>query len=335
MKEDVLTEQQSNASTQRMRAVGTVIAIAVALLLLAVAPKFLSDAWVVFLTGTFIWIAMAWTWGIMAVAGYISLAAAAWFGLGAYSTAVLMDQFGLGFFSSLVISAIWVAVFSVIAAIPLFRLRSHYFIMGTLIIAEVIYLVMNQIRIFGIQGASLMHFPTVRAADPAEFNQFFYHLTLVFLLAVLAIVLAIRHSRIGLALRAIGQDESTAEALGVSTAMYKLLAFGISSAIFAAAGAIFGYWIGFVQQATVFTLTITVKTIVISVLGGTQTLVGPILSALLIQYLEQVLGPSLAEMNRIIYGIIVMVVVVLLPLGVGPTIARWARDLWRKRTGGG
>jgi branched-chain amino acid transport system permease protein len=193
---------------------------------------------------------------------------------------------------------------------------------------------MNQIRIFGIQGASLMHFPTVRAADPAEFNQFFYHIALVFLLAVLAVVLAIRHSRMGLALRAIGQDESTAEALGVGTVMYKLLAFGISSAIFAVAGAIFGYWIGFVQQATVFTLTITVKTIVISVLGGTHTLVGPILSALLIQYLEQVLGPSLAEMNRIIYGIIVMAVVVLLPLGVGPTIAHWARALWRKRISG-
>jgi branched-chain amino acid transport system permease protein len=330
MKADALTVEVAAGPSRPMQTIRIAIAAAILLALLVFAPGFLPDAWVLFLTGTFIWIAMAWTWSIMAVAGYISLAGAAWFGLGAYSTAVLMNQFDLGFVASLLISAGWVALFSVCAAIPLFRLRSHYFIMGTLIIAEVIYLVMNQIRIFGIQGASLMHFPVVRAANPAEFNQFFYNIALTFLLGVFAIVFAIRHSRMGLALRAIGQDESTAEALGVSTTMYKLLAFGISSAIFAIAGSIFGYWVGFVQQAMVFTMALTIKTIVISVLGGTHMLLGSVLSALLIQYLEQVLGPSLAELNRIIYGGIVMVVVVLFPLGVGPMVARWIPAACRK-----
>jgi branched-chain amino acid transport system permease protein len=312
-------KQNSSSVVIRQKCISAAGVLILSAVLLA-APFVLADAWVLFLTGVFIWVAMAWVWGLMATAGYISLAPAAWYGLGAYSTAVLMNHFGFGFFTGMAISAVLVGLFSVIAAVPLFRLRSHYFIMGTLIIAEVIYLVMNQVRIFGIEGASLVHYPQVSAADPGEFNRYFYSISLGFLAFVAVAMVAIRNSRIGLALRAIGQDESTAEALGVDTARYKLLAFGMSSAIFAMAGAITGYWVGFIQQATVFTLMITVKMIVIAVLGGVHTLSGAFFSALLIQYLEQVLGPNLAQLNQIIYGLIVIVIVVLLPRGLVPSI---------------
>lgn len=294
---------------------------------LVAAGYLVTDSWLLFLTGILIWVALAWTWSIMAVAGYISLAPAAWYGLGAYSTAVMMNHFGTGFYPALAVSAVWVALFSVCVAIPLFRLRSHYFIMGTLIITEVIYLIMNQVRLFGIEGASLVHFPKVATADPTEFNRYFYLLAVTFVAGVWLTITVIRHSRIGLALRTIGQNESTAESLGVATARYKLLAFGISSAIFAVAGGLTGYWVGFVQQATVFSLIITVKMIVIAVLGGINTLAGAFFSALLIQYLEQVLGPSLAQLNQIIYGIIVMLVIVLLPTGLGPSAIAFCRRL--------
>jgi branched-chain amino acid transport system permease protein len=289
-----------------------------------------SDSWLLFLTGVLIWIAMAWTWSMMAIAGYISLAPAAWYGLGAYSTAVMMNYFGTGFFTGLAISAIWVALFSICVAIPLFRLRSHYFIMGTLVIAEVIYLMMNQVHMFGIEGASLVHFPEVAASDPTAFNRYFYLLAVAFLLCVWIVITAIRQSRIGLALRAIGQNEITAEALGVATARYKLLAFGISSAIFAGAGGLTGYWVGFIQQGTVFSLIITVKMVVIAVLGGIQMLTGAVFSALLIQFLEQVLGPSLAQLNQIIYGLIVIVVIVLVPTGLGPALISFGKQLFKR-----
>jgi branched-chain amino acid transport system permease protein len=292
-----------------------------------------SDSWLLFLTGVLIWVALAWTWGIMAIAGYISLAPAAWYGLGAYSTAVMMNYFGLGFYAGLAISAVWVSIFSVFLAIPLFRLRSHYFIMGTFVITEVIFLVMNQVRILGIDGASLVHFPRVDASNPTAFNRYFFILAVGYLACVWLTITAIRHSRIGLALRAIGQNETTAEALGVATARYKLLAFGISSALFAIGGGLTGYWVGFVQQATVFALIITVKMIVIAVLGGIQTLIGAFFSAFLIQYLEQVLGPNLAELNQIIYGVIVIGVIVLVPKGLGPAVAAWKSALLPVRRG--
>ena len=302
----------------------------IVLAILVVAPTFLPETWIVFLTGVAIWIGMVWAWDLLAIAGYISLAVAGWYGLGAYSTVVFMNYYGLGFLPSLILSAAWVAVFSVLVAIPLFRLRGHYFIMGTLIIGEVIYLVMNQFRLFGIEGASLVHFPPVDG-DPRYFNRYFYFLALGFLVISCFVVVSVRRSRIGLALRAMGQDEITAETMGVSTSRYKLIAFGVSSALLACAGGLTSYWAGFVQQGTVFTLLITVKVIVIGILGGSGTLLGAVVGALIIQYVEQVIGPTLADLNQIIYGLIVMVVAVLLPSGILPSLNRAVGSYLRAR----
>lgn len=298
--------------------------------LLVFLPSYISDAWVVFLTGIFIWVAMAWGWDLLATAGYISLAPAAWYGLGAYTTVVLMNHFGFGFFAALPVAGVFVGILSVLLAIPLFRLRSHYFIMGTLIIAEVIYLVMNEVRIFGIQGASLVHFPPVSVGEPQFYNRYFYFIALGFLSLSLLVVIAIRQSRMGLALRAIGQDEGTAETMGVATSRYKLLMFGISSAMMAMAGGISGYWIGSVQQGTVFALLITVKLLVVVILGGSGTLLGPLFGLILIQYVEQVVGPTLAALNPIIYGFIVMIVIVLLPRGIVPSSISYFQHILRR-----
>lgn len=293
-------------------------------------PMFIADVWINFLTGLFIWVAMAWAWNLLAVAGYISLGVAAAYGLGAYSTAVLMKHFELPFLPSLLISGVWVAAASVVVAVPLFRLRSHYFIMGTFIIAEIVYLLMDQARVFGIQGASLFHFPPPSFPSPSDYTRYFYFVAACFLIIVFAVILVVKTSRLGLALNSIGQDESTAESLGVPTALYKLIAFGLSSLIFALAGGIAAYWAGVIQQGTVFTLLITVKVIVISILGGLGTFAGPILGAFVVQFLEQILGPTLADLNQVVYGFIVMLVVVLLPAGLVPGLRRMIADLVRR-----
>jgi branched-chain amino acid transport system permease protein len=80
-----------------------------------------------------------------------------------------------------------------------------------------------------------------------------------------------------------------------------------------------------VQQGTVFTPLITVKVIVIAILGGSGTLAGPVIGVLFIQYLEQIVGPTLADLNQIIYGLIVMAVAVLLPRGVVPSLVRMVK----------
>jgi branched-chain amino acid transport system permease protein len=317
------TEPAASRSITLRRLAGIACGVAV-VVLLALAPSVLSDVYVSFLTGAAIWIGMVWAWDLLATAGYISLAVAGWYGLGAYSTVILMSTFGFPFLPAVAISAVIVGVLSVLIAVPLFRLRGHYFIMGTLIIAEVIYLVMNEFRLFGVQGASLMHFPTV-TGDPSFYNYYFYWLAAGLLAFTFLVVVAVRRSRIGLALRAMGQDETTAETMGVMTARYKLIAFGISSALLALAGGLSAYWAGFVQQGTVFTPLITVKVIVIAILGGSGTLAGPVIGVLFIQYLEQIVGPTLADLNQIIYGLIVMAVAVLLPRGVVPSLVRMVK----------
>lgn len=269
-----------------------------------------------FLTSVFLWVAIASAWNLMAGGGYISLATGAWYGLGAYSTAVLMNEFNASFFLAAVISCSWITAFSILVSIPLLRLRSHYFIMGSFIVAEVIRLLMKQVRIFGLEGGAPVQLPVAFPGEPEPFNRFFYYVGLVFAVSVLVLFATLSRKRIGFALRAIGQDEAIAEMSGIPTTRYKLTAFGLSSAVIALAGSISGYWIGYLEIDTFFSLLVSIKAIVTVVLGGLGTILGPVFGVTIIQYIEQILGPELAQLSQVIYGAIILVVIVLLPRGL-------------------
>lgn len=306
---------------------GGAAASAILLSLLGGAPFVIPDVWIAFLTGLFLWSAMGIAWSLAAGAGYVSLATAGWYGLGAYSTAVLMNRFELGFPISVVISAVWIAVLAFIVGIPLLRLRSHYFIMGTFIVAEVVQLLMKQARILGLEGGTPVQLPILDRGSPEAFNRYFYFASFGFAILVFAVIATVRRTRMGIALRAIGQDETAAETAGVATVRYKLLVFALSSAVIAAAGGIYAYWVGYIQQETAFSLVVTVKVLIISIIGGITSLVGPVAGAFVVQYIEQVLGPDLADLNQLVYGLIVVAIVLLLPQGLVPGVRSAARRL--------
>lgn len=290
-------------------------AILAALALLVVLPVIASNYFLSLLIGIFVWAGIASAWNFMAGAGYISLAVGAWYGLGAYSTSVLMNRFGANFYVAAGVSMVWIGLFAVLVSVPLLRLRSHYFIMGSFVVAEVIRLLMKQVRILGLQGGTPVQMPVAYPGEPDAFTRYFYYLGLAFLALVLLLVWYVRSRRMGYALRAIGQDESMAEMMGVATTRYKLTAFGISSALMGLAGAIAGYWIGYLEVDTFFSLLVSIKAVVTVVLGGIGTLFGPVLGVAIIQYIEQRLGPGLAEVSQIIYGLIVVLMIVALPRG--------------------
>jgi branched-chain amino acid transport system permease protein len=307
---------------------GCVAAVAALALLVPV----LSDSTLAFLTGVFVWAAMAGAWGLVAGAGYVSLATAGWYGLGAYSTAVLINHFHVAFFPAAIISGVWIALLAALVGAPLFRLRTHYFIMGSFIIAELVRMLMQRATFFGLDGGAPVQLPPAVSGDPRRFNVYFYLVALGFVTVALAVLFLVRRSRMGFGLRAIAQDESTAALLGVPTVRYKLLAFALSSGIIAVAGGINAYLVGYLQQTTAFSLLITVKVLVMSVAGGLGSILGPLAGAGLVQYIEQIVGPDLAALSQVVYGVIVMLIVVLLPTGLVPGIrAQAARALARLR----
>lgn len=309
-----------------VRALAAAAAVTVALWI----PWNVSETSVAFLTGVFLWAGMAAAWGVVARAGYVSLATAAWFGLGAYSGAVLMHHFGLGFVPAAIITGLWVGVASAVIGAPLFRLRTHYFIMGTFLMAELIRLLMAKISVFGLEGGRPVYFDPPVTGDPTAFNRYFYFATLIFVVVALVIVALIGRSRMGFGLRVVAQDESTAELLGVPTARYKLLAFGLSSGLIAVAGAINGFWVGYLQQTTAFSLLITVKTIVMAVAGGLGTLFGTLFGATAVQYVEEVVGPDLAELSQVAYGLIIILIIVVVPRGLAPAVRDLAALGWQR-----
>lgn len=312
------------------------LSAAVSLVLILAALPFVVDKyWLSLMIGIFLWIGIASAWNFMAGAGYVSLAVGAWYGLGAYSTAVLMNRFNAGFYVAAVISAIWIGLFAVLMSMPLLRLRSHYFIMGSFIIAEVLRLLMKQVRVLGLSGGLPVQLPVAYPGDPDAYTNYFYFVALLFSVLTLIVLWTVRGRRIGFALRAIGQDESMAEMLGVATTRYKLTAFGLSSSIIALAGSITGYWVGYLEVDTFFSLVVSIKAIVTVVLGGIGTLLGPVLGVTIIQYIEQRLGPELADISQIVYGLIVAVVIVALPRGLISPILDALKTLTTKRNGAG
>lgn len=278
-----------------------------------------------FATGLYLWIVVALAWNFIGRMGYISLAVGAWYGLGAYSTALLVND-GWNFYGAAVLISTLVALCAVVLSVPLLRLKSHYFIMGTFIIAYVIQLFMYQTTLFGLSGGAALQVASP-AYEPEKYNLYFYFISLVFAALTVGFFAWSGRVRIGYAVRAIGQDEATAEMSGIPTTLYKLTVFGISSWLIAMAGAINGYWAGYLDAGTYFSLLLSIKAIIMSVLGGLGTIPGPMLGAFIIQTIEQVFGPSLQKLSQLVYGLIIVVVVSLLPRGIYPAFLSLAAKI--------
>ncbi|MCS6784921.1 MAG: branched-chain amino acid ABC transporter permease, partial [Candidatus Caldarchaeum sp.] len=159
----------------------------------------------------------------------------------------------------------------------------------------------------------------------------FYTLTLV--LAILSIItsIAIYHSRFGLNLFAIRDDEDAAEAIGIDTFKYKMLAFCISSLLVAMVGAVFAGWLKYVWPETVFNLNYSLYPILMSILGGMGTWVGPIIGSIILTVIFQMVAGGEAVVNNIILGALLVGVMVFLPRGLFPLLTTSFRKIRGRR----
>lgn len=281
-----------------------------------------------------IWTVIAASWNFLARMGYVSLATAAWYGLGEYATAVLMVHYGLNFYLSVGIAALLIFVFAVVSAVPMLRIRSHYFIMGTFFLAVVIGEAVGQIQGLGINGQSGMYLPVTPGGMGVGSYRYLLAMSAVLLVLTAVVSGLLRSGRLRYAVRAIGEDEDAATILGVANVRVKLLLCGVSAGLIGIAGALQAYSIGVIYPSSAFDLSITVDAVIIGVLGGIGSLPGAVLGAAIIQYVALVVGPSSANLASVIYGVIVLVVVLALPRGLAPSLgvlgrsalARWPKS---------
>jgi branched-chain amino acid transport system permease protein len=280
-------------------------------------------------TTIFMFVALAQAWNLVGgFAGYACFGQVVFFGLGGYTTAVLMSQAHWSFWASLAVSALGAAVFGTLVGLPLLRLRGHYFAVATLGVAEGMREVVNNVPDLTGGGAGIS-VPVVGrdATTPYLGNDGFYLLFLVLAALAVAVGTLVSRSRYGFALRAIHQDEDAAAAMGVNTTRTKVLTFALSGLLTGLVGASYGF-----QQITIFPerlfdVDITVLMVIMVVIGGSGTVVGPLLGAIGLQYVSEWLRQHYTDAHVFILGTVIILTVVLLPQGV----VTYVREAWRSR----
>jgi branched-chain amino acid transport system permease protein len=263
----------------------------------------------------FVGLAAAWNL-IGGYTGYACFGQVGFFGLGGYTTVVVMVQLHLSFWLALPLAAVVAGGFAALVGWPLLRLRGHYFAVATLGVAEGLREVVTNVpRLTG--GGAGITIPTVGKDATTRWlgNDGFYLLFLGLAALVVLSAAIVATTRAGYALRAINQDEDAAAAMGINTTMAKTAAFAGSAALTGAIGAAYAF-----QQVTIFPerlfdVDITVLMVVMVVLGGAGTILGPVLGAIAIAYASEWLRGHFTSGHTFVLGGLIILAVVLLPQG--------------------
>jgi branched-chain amino acid transport system permease protein len=260
---------------------------------------------------------------LMGYAGQISLAHAAFMGIGAYSSGILTTHFNL---SPPIALFLGIAVTSAIAfaiGVPSLRLKGHYLAMATLGFGVIVHIVFNEEVKWTGGPSGLVGIPGFGFGSWALKSTIHWYYFVWFWVA-LFVVLALNmvHSRIGRALRAIHEDDRAAEAMGVPTARYKLQIFVISAAMAAFAGSLYAHYVEFINPSS-FDLVWSIKFILMVMVGGIQSIWGSLLGSLFLTFLGNEWLQVFAELEILIYGIILLVISLFFPDGLFPVIVRF------------
>jgi len=257
--------------------------------------------------------ALASSWALFCGStGYLSLATAAFFGLGAYSGALVLGQ--LPWLLVIVIGAAVAAVTAIVMGAAVLHLRGTYFAVLTFGMTELIRHAVTywEKRVTGTVGRVLVDVPE---------RETVYFTVLALTLLAIVVSIAVRRSRFGLAMAGIGADEQRAQTLGVDTRLVKIGGFAISASFAGAIGAAMSVRWTYIDPATVFSPFIGFQTVLIALIGGASTLWGPVIAAVVFSLLAETLRLQLPQLYMMSLGVLLIVCVLYLPGGLASL--RW------------
>jgi branched-chain amino acid transport system permease protein len=304
-----------------------------ALAILLLLPAVLSSYAVTVFIFIFFYAYLGQAWNIVGgYAGQLSAGHAAFVGIGAYTSALLSAQAGLtpwvGMFVGGALSAVLGAVIGYLGF--RFGLRGFYFVLLTVAFAEICRIVaLNTDAV----GGALGYYITF-TGNPRQFqfqdNRVYYYVALGLMLAATGLVAWIERRRFGAYLTAIREDEGACEALGVDTFRYKMLAMVVSSFLTGIGGTFYAFYLFSLQPNAVFGIPLSVEIIIRTIVGGAGTLLGPILGSFILSPLAELsrtyfTAGGWAGAHLMAYGALLVAVVLFLPQGAYPYIARRLR----------
>ncbi|MBW2093573.1 MAG: branched-chain amino acid ABC transporter permease [Deltaproteobacteria bacterium] len=265
---------------------------------------------------------------LMGYAGQISLGHAAFYGIGAYTSAILTTRFGWNPWPCMVLGMLMAAGVALVVGAPSLKLRGHYLAMATLAFGIIVYIVFNEETewtggpdgMIGIPGLSILRL---------DFNSIekYYYLVWFLVFAALLFTINIIESRYGRALRAIHASETAAASTGINVSGYKLVVFVYSAVLAALAGSLYAHYLNFINPST-FDLFFSIKLLIMIALGGMHDIRGAIIGAFLITFLGYEWLHYFEDLEVVIYGAILLLITIFLPaglVGVPNLVSGWIR----------
>jgi ABC-type branched-subunit amino acid transport system ATPase component/ABC-type branched-subunit amino acid transport system permease subunit len=306
---------RTRAEANRQR--WAILGFALAVLLLSVVLR--SAYYELVLTQVLLWAVLSLAWNILSgYSGYFSFGHAAFWGLGAYTVVLGMVDFDLTPWLTIPFCAVVGSLAGALIGYPTFRLRGHYFALAMLAYP------LATLYVFAWLGYQEVTLPMKRESawlymqfdDP----RIYVVLALALVVASLFISLKVENSRMGMALLAIKQNEPAAEAAGIDTWRWKMLALMLSGALAAVAGGFYAVVLLVVTPETVFGMLVSAQALILALFGGVGSLWGPVIGAMVLvplaEGLNAELGNVLPGIQGVVYGIAIIVIILRAPEGV-------------------
>jgi branched-chain amino acid transport system permease protein len=278
-----------------------------------------------------VWAVFGLSWNLLSgYTGLISFGHAAFFGIGAYATALGQIYFDISPWALIPVAAMLGGVAGLLIGFPTFRLQGHYFALAMLAYPLAILYVFEWL---GFQEITL----PIKRDNPIAYMQFGDHrvytlLALAMMLATILLTRRIENSRFGMALRAIKQNEAAAEAAGINTLAWKLRAITLSGAIAGAIGGFYAVVLLVVTPQSVFGMLVSAQALTVAMFGGVGTVWGPVIGSVILIPLAETLnaeaGSYLPGIQGVIFGLAIICVILVAPEGLFWKV----RDFLRKRS---
>lgn len=285
-------------------------------------PLIVEDVYVMH-TGVLSAIYILLAMGLNLLTGYtgqLSLAHASFFGVGAYTSAILTVTHGWGFWPAIFAAATLAGICGIFLGFPALKLKGPYLVMSTIGFVHITHeLFLNWVGVTrGPMGITGIDFPPgfTLGSTAVDFSipHHYFYLVLFWIVLIFTFSYSLINSKMGRALKAIRENDIAAECLGINLKSYKLIAFSVGAIFAGVAGSLYVHYIGYVSPDS-FTLAESINILVMVILGGMGTLLGPVVGAVGVTFLLENMR-FLAEYRLIIYGVILMLIMFVAPGGL-------------------
>ena len=332
--------QEPRTMKARLKKVSPAQFILVGVILVAflLAPVYLTNSYHVrILVLVCIFGAASVGWNLLGgYANQISLGHAVFFGVGAYAVAIFQGHYGLSPWLAMPVGVVVAVAVALLIGWPTFQLSGHYFALATIALLQVFHILATYWEPLtgGTAGISLPILPAgmwnLQFISPIPY----FYIAATLLIVVLLVARSVRHSRLGMQLDAIRLNPQASALAGVNLFQAKMKALVLSAAVVSVAGSLYGSFLQFIDPDTAFSWNTTINLALFAIVGGLRFWWGPALGALLLiplgEFAALYLTGNLAALGQLGYGVLLIVLIILQPRGIGGLLNRGWHKLTRR-----